>query len=121
VSPEAQRIAIAQSLGMTDIKEDTIEDVDFDTRSVSVWSYLMGTMPDGRRRAVPQYTEDLNAIRGVLLLCSTEATRDEFILQLCAICRQDPHDRMIFAWPIVTASPTQWCEAYLRALNLWKD
>ena len=113
MTPEAQRIAVAQSLGMTDVAEDTIEHVDFDARSVSVMTYLMGTLPSGKRVAVPRYTEDLNAIQGAV------ASQDDgFQEWFNTWLHYDAERSRRFAHQL---SAADWCETYLKILNLWNE
>ncbi len=42
MTPEAQRIAIAEACGWRNIRHEQVEDVDIDARSVSIFSGLRG-------------------------------------------------------------------------------
>lgn len=110
MSPEAQRIAIAEACGWTGDRYHTL------------W-----TRPDKKGRyyltdELPDYLNDLNAMHGAVQRLTGKQYR-RFIFNLC--------ERVIGNWcgeeavsdsrTVIEATAAQRAEAFLRALNLWDD
>lgn len=79
---------------------------------------------DHMHRTLPNYLEDINAIRAVVLKWKDKLVRKngcmvpfshEFPLALSELCGQDCD----MGWGACTASAAQWCEAFLRTIGEW--
>ncbi len=99
MTPEAQRIAIAEACGWKCAK------------SRKFWKNSAVLGPVNSRKNPPDYLSDLNAM--------AEAEKSlgnahwwKYIKQLETVCG---------ALPIVFATAAQRAEAFLRTLNLWND
>lgn len=111
MSPEAQRVAIAEWMGLLEPPKckpsiEQLEAILADTsRNLKV-----DLLPSGEIRAVPDYTNDLNAMW----------TAEE-LLQAgddCVTYRNWLERLSGSAWH---ATATQRCEALLRTLDLWSE
>jgi hypothetical protein len=109
MTPESQRIAIAEVCGWTKIM------------FVKETGKLVGTNPKGNsfRLRVPDYLSDLNAMHEAEKV--QEAKDFTFAKQywrtLCLVtgCHHGSE------WEAAFATAAQRAEAFLRTLNLWKD
>ena len=54
-------IKLAKIAGYTDIKEEQVESVDVEDRSISIYKGIRGTI-DGKREFVPNFLQSLDAI-----------------------------------------------------------
>lgn len=128
MSPEAQRIALAEVCGWekvgryfwSDEYEDFLKQHGPRVIVPHFNGHLLGYWKATDAWATPpDYPNDLNAIRevrGVL-------TRDQqaaFIFCLESIVARDPKANL-WSWALVNASAAQQAEAILRATNKWGD
>jgi hypothetical protein len=100
MTPEQQRIAIAEACGWTDIRKQKIGN------DRNLW----GTK-DGQRNRIPDYPGDLNAMHEAEKVLTSEQEK-EYAYQLEAVCC--PRD---YGWH---ATAAQRAEAFLRTLILAK-
>ena len=107
MSPEAQRIAIAEACGWTGVRR----------AGPKHWDSLVGRSPrathlgEGFER-VPDYLNDLNAMHEAEKVL-TRPQWESYTSALFVTCDD---------WPsALRATAAQRAEAFLRALNLWKD
>lgn len=124
MSPDAQRVAIAEACGWTHVYHESGEHVDYDSRSVCPWEGLRGTW-DAERRFVPDYPNDLNAMHEAekVLLCEYEAGQSsdwlEYDRQLKVITEAGRGQyRTSKLWH---ATAAQRAEALLRTLGKWEE
>lgn len=54
-------IKLAKIAGYTDLKEEEFESVDVESRSISVYKGIRGTI-DGKREFIPNYIQSLDAV-----------------------------------------------------------
>jgi hypothetical protein len=110
-----QRIAIAESDGWTDI------------RMLSVM--LVGAQPNGHDPVkLPDYHGDMNAIQTVVRKIETKSYRgftfvdelETIILREAGLTRHEMSARPGL-FRLLMATPAQWCEAYLKTMDLWED
>jgi hypothetical protein len=114
MSPEAQRIAIAEACGWTDISFEEGEDVDFDARSVCPWAGMRGMCPVRKeRRFLPSYLNDLNAMHEAEKEL-TDTEHSTFRIVLMDLANLDFRCQ-------VSASAAQRAEAFLRTIGRWQD
>jgi hypothetical protein len=107
VSPEAQRIAIAEACGFTQEKPW------LDGREC--WGHK-DHPPHVGFEEIPDYLNDLNAMAGAENTL-TDNQWFEYDLQLMLVAKCDwhvPRNR-------IRATAAQRAEAYLRAINLWQE
>lgn len=120
MTPEAQRIAIAEACGWTDIRrpcDSNYHDLPTDTLRI-LYGRVCGIPPgwihSQNSRPLPDYLSDLNAMH------EAEKTLDEaqwlqYVVHLLTITlRQAPGAR----FGEIRATATQRAEAFLRTLNL---
>jgi len=103
MSPEAQRIAIAQACGWTGFNPDNIPDcLQYTARRV-----------DGKWGLIPDYLNDLNACREfeIWLLKNHPDLRAVYRRILIECVGSDGHYWM--------ATAAQRCEAFLRTIGKW--
>ena len=100
MSPEAQRIAIAEACGFSEIR-------------LRGWSGVI----DGTRRSIPDYLDGLNAVNEAekTLTCDNHGTYAYWIQMVTAFKHNDS--------PLVCigATATQRAEAFLRTIGKWED
>lgn len=78
------------------------------------WTMFYGEV--ALRRDIPDYLNNLNVIRNVVLACLPFQDEGKFIANLERITHRDGgRVRPVFA------DAKQWCEALLRTLNLWEE
>ena len=123
MSPEAQRIAIAEACGWRDIKHTDHEDVDIESRSIIHWSGLTGVPPKfihyENRIVIPDYLNDLNAMHEAekVLLKGHEDDPDG-----CELW-SDYQTYLILACPAYLsyhATAAQRAEAFLLTIGKWE-
>jgi hypothetical protein len=109
MSPEAQRIAIAEACGYTNVCMQEWESVDIESRSIAYGTELQGTI-NGKRCFVDNYLNDLNAMHEaekVLRPMQRERYRTELVY--------------ILAGADIFATAEQRAEAFLKTIGEWKD
>jgi hypothetical protein len=74
---------------------------------------------------IPKYFSDLNAITEVVRAKFGESgpEADKFCKELEAVVQRDRPGgtRKITSWDLLGATACQWCEAFLRTLDLWEE
>lgn len=102
MSPEAQRIAIAEACGWT---------------AISRYNGI-GLSPSGRHELIPDYLNDLNAIHEAEKIFLVGAVEENWK-------RYDAYrkhlDEMVGSEDAHVATAAQRAEAFLRTLNLWTE
>lgn len=116
MSPEAQRIAIAEACGW--------KDVGWNKRNPA-WPVLDGIDPHSKlpyREKIPNFTNDLNAMHEAEKVLTGFQWYDwcQCIHGLTSESKKDLWDTASII-EIQQATAAQRCEAFLRCLNLWKD
>lgn len=116
MTPEAQRIAIAEACGWIEARPATC-----------VQGQVSGIPPKNvsptqLRDWVPDYLHDLNAIHQAEMMLDKDQLWD-FASKLSCVMDAAPRRFNGMAWEAHHVSPTapQRCEAFLRTLNLWDD
>lgn len=111
MSPEQQRIAIAEACGLKQ-HEEQIEHTDGYqwTETRHFW-----VCPKGKRVTVPDYLTDLNAMHEAEKVLTREQA-DAYIFELHELIGHNHIERYA-----VSATAAQRAEAFLRTLNLWKE
>jgi hypothetical protein len=106
MTPEAQRIAIAEACGMTNVHAVVVQNVSFqgDDRHCGITS---------DQGWVPDYLHDLNAMHEAEKVLS-EKQRYEFVVKLCDVTKGSLS-------VLCFATAAQRAEAFLRCLGNWKD
>lgn len=114
MSPEAQRIAIAEACGLK-LHTERVEHTD-GYQWVEVRQFWV--CPKGRRVAVPDYLNDLNAMHEAEKLL----TGDQFYKYSChiytAACETQ---KKTGEWRFIGATAAQRAEAFLRTIGAWQD
>jgi hypothetical protein len=111
MTPESQRIAIAEVCGFSEIrmsKHWELWDEEPRSRLVGVTSYCSIVQ-------VPNYLTDLNAMHEAEKQLIAKSQQDRFMYYLQQGYASDQF------WCIAHATAAQRAEAFLRTLNLWKD
>lgn len=104
MSPKAQRLAIAKHVGWKQ-KEDC-----WVAPNGDVWPVMQGCPAyEYGTNILPDYTWDLNAMHEAE---STMECPEQYETELIRVCKETP------SWH---ATAPQRAEAFLRALNLWKN
>lgn len=113
MSPEQQRIAIAEACGWTGFNPDNIPDC----------LQYTAKAPSGKWGLIPDYLNDLNAMHEAMSVLDYDQA-DEFDDHLCDICKRanDMEDNPTpWRFAVTNATAAQRAEAFLRTLNLWKE
>lgn len=117
MTPESQRIAIAEACGW----EKIYKGPEPDNRMLT---------PDGRYSSVgqlPDYLSDLNAMaeaQGRFIGNARDAMYYALVLlRVCGLPVTSEHDELNvdYCWHACNATAAQRAEAFLRTLNLWRD
>jgi hypothetical protein len=118
VSPEAQRIAIAEACGWTYTRATLLEKpLEFWTKPDAPHGYSDGSSP-------PNYPADLNAMHEAV---EARINYTNVLNYHCDLLEVVVRTRQLDAsrkWPFsicINATAAQRAEAFLRTLNLWKD
>lgn len=115
MSPEAQRIAIAEACGWRDIKHTDHEDVDIESRSIIYWSGLTGVPPEfihyENRISIPDYLNSLNAMHEA----ENVIIRADLLFEYGMHISTD-HDYE----HLLRATASQRAEAFLRTIDKWE-
>jgi hypothetical protein len=132
MTPEAQRIALAEACGW---------------KTAHNGKYCTSDLANLNLATLFDPLNDLNAMHEAILSLTEKRTRQIFEMTLLEVCRpeicRDPDEDMFAhiehlrtnpdayigwfevehgnAFPIINATAAQRCEAFLRTLNLWKD
>ena len=112
MTPEAQRIAIAEACGWKQFKSVSVGSNDSNTA-------IMGTTPDSNWvKPIPDYLNDLNAMHEAETKCLDTDSMNPISFcpyadQLQDVCYDKTH------WWCATAA--QRAEAFLKTLGLWKE
>ena len=114
MTPEAQRIAIAEACGWEDIKRYER-------------NYWTGTRPRQSTEddaqvsmELPDYPSDLNAMHAAEDVIETKWTT--YCKTLLAIVEPEPRSlEVCHYWNLLHATAAQRAEAFLRTLGLWEE
>lgn len=107
------RVRIAEAQGYTDIRKEKMTHVDYDSRSVSEWRELRGTL-NRKRERLPNWPNDLNA-------CATfEATlnqveQETYVTELMDVL-QIPRSHCTLTanyYRLISAPPLSRCLAFI--------
>ncbi len=118
MTPEYQRIAIAEKCGWMSIQ-----------KSGRLDGQLVGYPPNGllKRQEIPDFTSDLNAMREAWKTLNTDQ-RAKFAEELAYIVLgviNDPRTEFVFSRCSLSlfanAAAHEHAESFLRALGLWQD
>jgi hypothetical protein len=124
MTPEEQRIAIAESLGWEKHIHPKAEDELDEALDASIGIYEGMTVwknPAGRyvRHSPPDYLNDLNAMHEVEFSSfKTGSMWSKYYSNLAKVCRMWGHEEDDHNSPF-SATAAQRAEAYLKTLNLW--
>ena len=97
MKPELQRIRIAEARGFDE----------------SHWLELGGGIVLGTSACLPDYPNDINAMREAMKTLSPKMR--------VMFCRHLNDMGISGEWDMLTATAAQLAEAFLRTLNLWKE
>jgi hypothetical protein len=114
MTPDAQRIAIAEACGFRDVKHDEWEVVDIDAREVARCEALRGTL-NGERERVPDYLHDLNAMHDAEELLNSDQRCDYWSLLDDIVGRPDHLFRLVHA------TAPERADAFLKTIGRWED
>lgn len=115
MSPEKQRIAVAEAVGWTNVHRSQ-------KLSVSLFDKLVGRHPNGSVH-VPNYLSDLNAMWKVEGTLGTSLKQTSYMENLLFTMNSDPagdgswHEQ----WDVCHATAAQRAEAFLRTVGKWED
>jgi hypothetical protein len=120
MTPEAQRIAIAEACGLKDIKHTKHEKLDIKNRSIIFWSGLTG-IPLGftdyeNRVKIPDYFNDLNAMHEAEKVLNGDQHID--YMEWLSMYSDDYGRKM---WHYVHSSAYERAEAFLRTIGKWEE
>ena len=106
MTPEQQRVAIAEACGLTNVAPMIVKNVkhEGDDITVGIWS------DDGW---VPQYLNDLNAMHEAEKVLKG-GMRSTYDAELTLICSRDYN----FIWE---STASQRAEAFLRTIGKWEE
>ena len=112
MSPEQQRIAIAEACGWTEI--EVVEGMPFG---------ILDSRTDESPRLVPDYLNDLNAMHEAEKYLAGYPSKewDNYIMDLHAVTQYTPSGKLSEIACITHATAAQRAEAFLRTLGLWKE
>ena len=118
MSPEAQRIAIAESQGWKGPDHPDVK------KHVATWSKpeIWYMKPNGLLTwlsDIPDYTNDLNAIHKAMESLS-DTQIGIWLLRVSEICSRDCQAGKS-RYSSANATASQRCEAFLKTLNLWEE
>ena len=116
MTPEKQRIAIAEACGLTNVAPMIVKNVkhEGDDITVGIWS------DDGW---VPQYLNDLNAMHEAVSIFDYDQA-DQFEDHLCDICKRSNDEKenpAPWRFAVVNATASQRAEAFLRTIGKWEE
>lgn len=109
MKPKEQEIAIAEACGYTLRKHSN--------EGSSAWfdpqGWIVSHWTSDTNYVLPKYTSDLNAIQAAVMRQGDPQFLDEFEAMLFKVAGG-------CGW-ICSMTAAQWCEAFLRTLNLWRE
>tara|TARA_R110000868_G_scaffold342640_1_gene603529 strand:- start:258 stop:614 length:357 start_codon:yes stop_codon:yes gene_type:complete len=116
MTPERQRVVIAEACGLTNVAPWIVKNVkhEGDDITVGIWS------DDGW---VPQYLNDLNAMHDAVSIFDYDQA-DEFEDHLCDICKRlndEKENPAPWRFAVVNATASQRAEAFLRTIGKWEE
>jgi hypothetical protein len=106
MSPEAQRIAIAEACGWRYSPTAAPE-----VKLAAIMRWIAPGQPDWCETQLPDFLNDLNAMHEAEDVL-TEAQKDAYVTTLCLEVQPEPE--------LYHATAAQRAEAFLRTLNLWE-
>jgi hypothetical protein len=126
MSPDKQRIAIAEACGYADVRMQEWESVDIESRSIAFGIELQGTL-NGERKFVPDYLGDLNAMHEAEKVLPDMASDDDGRDQLGymetladTLVAKWSSNNSADMWLITHATAAQRAEAFLRTIGKWE-
>ena len=117
MTPEAQNIAIAESLGWTSKKvpsDETVKAQGYEEFRHTWWTNPQGECP----KTPPNYHGSLDACAEFEAKLN-EIQKPAYAWYLLYVC--DPDDRHSTLFTCASAKPAQRCEAYLRTIGKWRE
>ena len=126
MSPDSQRIAIAEACGWRDIKHTDHEDVDIGSRSIIYSSGLTGVPPEfihqENRLIIPDYLNDLNAMYVVEYKLLSGKIYELYYNQIAKLSPPcDSNTAQFAAFAVCNSTAAQRAKAFLRTLGKWED
>ena len=113
MTPDAQRIAIAEACGWHGIDGKSA------LGPMGMYGPLRGFA------LIPDYLNDLNAMHEAESTITDESKRDAYCLQLATSCNSlsdwNFDSMKVEAWKTIRATAAQRAEALLRTIGRWKD
>jgi len=109
MSPESQRIAIAEACGWQNVRP-----IGMGKHPVDFYGDKGGCSTE---RTIPDYLNDLNAMHSAEQVREMYSypQRERYLDNLMTVVRSENIDR-----PFCCATAAQRCEAFLKTLGLWK-
>jgi hypothetical protein len=130
MTPEAQRIAIAEACGWTEVRADPEHYIHSGLRN----PHKLCGRRNGRYWALPDHLSDLNAMHEAEKVLTATQIKDyvKSLLRIhCRDVKQALSERLLETdvatlhvntlHALIHATAAQRAEAFLRTLNLWKD
>lgn len=108
MKPEAQRIAIAEACGWTDVRRENVHE----------FGGLRGNKPNDVRMIVPSFCRSLDAMHEAEKKLSATQLKKYHGVLVADVIGWDAYGNEHIA---IHATAAQRAEAFLRTLNLWKD
>lgn len=106
MTPEAQRIAIAEACGWTNIRQTAPE------RGSLAPRFFGYNGKHNITRIIPDYLSSLDAMHEAEKVLPKENRYAEYLVSVCGTMN----------WKLIlSATASQRAEAFLKTLNLWKD
>lgn len=119
MSPNAQRIAIAEVCGWTAIKDDPVYYLHRYGVSFPNNDNFCGRNPKGQYDVIPDYLNDLNAMQPAVRLL-TEEQHGTFVRELMLVVVGVPSFKFVSEeFEFANATAAQRAEALLRAVGKW--
>ncbi len=112
MTPESQRIAIAEACGWKDIKQ---------IGGGELWQWVGDPPNSVHHELIPDYLNDLNAMHEAEKVLTTENQREQYWIELMRICDSKDESGFNSRWICAHATASQRAEAFLLTLNLWKE
>jgi hypothetical protein len=115
MTPEAQRIAIAEACGYTNVRYDYANGSD----TFKSW---LADHPSFAGSGVPDYLNDLNAIHEAEETLNY-AQKEDYVVHLANAVqfRRTKKDIHSDYWCVATSTATQRSEAFLRTIGKWVE
>lgn len=117
MSPEAQRIAIAEACGYINVhKFDSFREGKFHKDGT-----IVGDKDGITKSWIPDYLSDLNAMHEAEKILNTNELQIRYANLLWQRTENGPDARWFIKWKSATRTAAQRAEAFLKTLNLWRD